>query len=86
MKDPFNSEIQERKIMSKKISKYITVFDYFDKTLIALPATCGGISIISFVSVIGAPVGTASASFSLIFFDYRNGKKIIKNNKKKIET
>ena len=32
----FNSEIQERKIMSKKLSKYIVVFDYIEKTLIAL--------------------------------------------------
>ena len=32
----FNSEIQERKIMSKKLSKHIAVFDYIEKTLIAL--------------------------------------------------
>ena len=43
--------------MSKKISKYIVAFDYFDKTLIVLSETSGGISNISFVSVIGAPVG-----------------------------
>ena len=30
IKDYFNSEIQERKIMSKKLSKYIVAFDYFD--------------------------------------------------------
>ena len=53
--------------MSKKLSKYIAAFDYFDKTLIVLSATSGGISIISFVSVIGAPVGIPSASFSLVF-------------------
>ena len=29
-KDYFNSEIQEKKIMSKKLSKYIAAFDYFD--------------------------------------------------------
>ena len=48
----FNSDIQERKIMSKKISKYIAAFDYIDKTLIVLSATSGGIKIISFTSVI----------------------------------
>ena len=32
----FNSEIQERKTVSKRISKYITAFD---KTLIVLSAT-----------------------------------------------
>ena len=35
--------------------------------LIILSATSGGISIISFASIIGAPVGIASASFSLVF-------------------
>ena len=53
--------------MGKTLSKYIDAFDYFDKTLTALSATSGGVSIISFVSVIGAPVGLASASFSLAF-------------------
>ena len=35
--------------------------------LIVLSATSGGVSIISFASTIGAPVGIASASFTLIF-------------------
>ena len=47
--------------MSKKPSKYIAAFDYIDKTLIFLSATSGGISIISFTSVIGIPAGLASA-------------------------
>ena len=37
----FHSEIQERKIRSKKLSKYIAVFDYIDNFLIALSATSG---------------------------------------------
>ena len=53
--------------MSKKLSKCIAAFYYIDKTLIVLPATSGGISIISFTSVIGIPAGLASASFTLIF-------------------
>ena len=53
--------------MSKKLSKYIAIFYYIDKTLIVLSATSGGISIISFTSVIGVPVGIASASFCLAF-------------------
>ena len=63
--DYFNSEIQERKTMSKKLSKYIAAFDYIDKALIVLPATSGGISIISFTSVTGVPAGIASAFFTL---------------------
>ena len=67
IKDYFNSEIQERKAISKKLSKYIATFGYIDKTLIVLSATSGGVSIISFASVIGAPAGIASASFTLVF-------------------
>ena len=65
LKDYFNSEIQKRKTISKKLSKYIAAFDYIDKTLIVLSATSGGISIIYFTSVIGVPAGLASASFTL---------------------
>ena len=53
--------------MSQKLNKYISAFDYFDKTLIVLSATSGGTSIISFSSVIGAPAGIASASLGLVF-------------------
>ena len=63
----FHEEINQRKLCSKKVNKYVTVFDYIDKVLIVLSATTGGVSIISFTSVVGAPVGIASASFTLIF-------------------
>ena len=63
----FHQEINQRKSYSKKLSKYITAFDYIDKILIVLSATTGGVSIISFTSFVGVPVGIASASFTLIF-------------------
>ena len=63
----FISEVNERKSCSKKLSKYVTAFDYIDKILIILSATTGGVSIISFASIIRVPVGIASASFTLIF-------------------
>ena len=63
----FINEINQRKSYSKKLSKYVTEFDYIDKILIILSATTDGISIFSFTSVIGAPFGIASASFTLIF-------------------
>ena len=44
----------------------MAAFYYFDKTLIVLSVTSGGISIISFPSVIGVPAGIASAIFSLV--------------------
>ena len=67
IKDYFVAEIKERELMSKRLSKYIASFDYFDKSLIVLSVTTGGISIASFATVIGAPVGLASASFCLAF-------------------
>ena len=64
----FHQEINQRKSCSKKLSKYVTTFDYIDKILIVLSATSGGVSIISFTSIVGAPVGIASASLTLFFF------------------
>ena len=52
--------------MSKRLSKYIASFDYFNTSLIALSATSGSISIASFATVIGTPVGASlSITFSL---------------------
>ena len=67
IKDYFIAEIKERELMSKRLSKYIASFDYFDKSLIVLSVTTGSISIASFATVIGAPVGMMSASCSLAF-------------------
>ena len=66
-KDSFNSEIWERKAINKKLSKYIAGFDYIEKTSIVLSATTRRMSIISFTSIIGVPIGITSASFSLVF-------------------
>ena len=52
--------------MRKRLSNYIASFDYLDKSF-DYSATSGSISIASFAIVIGAPVGTASASLSLAF-------------------
>ena len=65
IKDYFVAEIKERELMSKRLSKYIASFEYFVKSLIVLFVTTGSISIASFATVIGAPVGMVSASFSL---------------------
>ena len=63
----FIEEINQRKSCSQKLSKYVTTFDYIDKILIVLSATTRGASIILCTSVVGAPVGISSASFTLIF-------------------
>ena len=57
IKDYFVAEIKERKLMSKRLSKYIASFDYFDKSLIFLLVTTISISVASFATVTGAPVG-----------------------------
>ena len=67
IKDYFNSEIQEKKVIIQKLSKYIATFDYIDKILIVLSVTSGGISIVIGISVIGILAGITRASFTLIF-------------------
>ena len=87
IKDYFITEIKERELMSKRLSKYIASFDYFDKSLIVLSVTTGSISIASFATVIGAPVGMMSASCSLAFSIttgfVKKFLKTIRNKKKK---
>ena len=83
----FIEQINQRKSCSKKLSNYVAVFDYFDQVLIVLSATSGGVSIISFTSIAGAPVGIASTSLTL-FFSLTTGivkrlLNITRNKKKK---
>ena len=82
----FYQEINERKSYIRKLNKYITIFEYIDKILIILSATSRGVSVISFLSIVGVPVGIASASFTLIFSIAKGIIKIllkITRNKKK---
>ena len=60
-------EVNQRKSCSKKLNKYVAVFDYIYQALNALSTTSGGVSVISFTSIIGAPVAIATASFTLIY-------------------
>ena len=70
--------------MSKRPSEYIVFVDYFDKSLIVLSVTSGSISIASFATVIAAPVGIASASFSFEFSIVTGiMKKLLKTRNKK---
>ena len=63
----FYQEINQRRSCSKKLNKYATTFDYIDKILIVLSAASSRVSIISFTSIIVAPVGIVRASLTLIF-------------------
>ena len=67
MKDYFNNEINERKDIIKKLNKYIVSFDYLDQIFIALSASFGTLSIASYATVVGIPVGIAGSSLTLIF-------------------
>ena len=87
IKDYFIAEIRERELMSKNLSKYIASFEYLDKSLIVLSVATGSISIASFATTIGVPVGIISASCSLAFSIttglVKNFLKTIRNKKKK---
>ena len=87
IKDYFVAEIKERELMSKRLSKYIASFDYFDKSLIVLSVATGSISIASFATVIGAPAGIIGAScgftFSITSGFVKKFLKTIRNKKKK---
>ena len=80
----FIDEINQRKSYSKSLSKYVTAFDYIHKILIVLSTTNGGVSICFFNSVIGAPVGIPSVSFTLAF-SFTTGilKKLLSTSRKK---
>ena len=78
----FIEEINQRKSCIKKLSKYVAVVDCIDQALIVLSATSRGISSIG--SIVGAPVGIASASLTL-FFPLTTGivKKLLNITRKK---
>ena len=85
----FIQKINQRKSCSKKLSKCSAIFDYVDQALIVLSATNGGVSIISFTSIVRAPVGIAGASLTLLFsLTTEIVKKLLnirRNKKKKYE-
>ena len=66
IRDYFNNEIKERKDIIKKLNKYLVSFDYLDKIFITLSASFGTLSIASYASIVGLPVGVAGSSLTLI--------------------
>ena len=81
-----NNEINDYFVEESK-ERYIASFDYFDKSLIVFCLTTGSISIASLATVIGTPVGIASASFSFTFL-ISTGivKKLLKQQETKIKS
>ena len=81
MENYFHEGVNQRKLCSKKLSKYVSTFNYIDKVL---DATTGGICIVSHASIVGAPIGIVSAWFTIVF-SLATGitKKLLKTTKKK---
>ena len=79
----FINEITEAKSYSKKLNRYVTIFDYIDKILIILSAKTSGISFIPSTSDMNIS-GIVSASFTL-FFSLLTGivKKLLNMTRKK---
>ena len=46
----FVNDVNQQKVYSKKLSRYVYIFDYVDKSFIVLSATASAVSIISFTS------------------------------------
>ena len=67
IKDYFNLEIKERKETTKKLSKYIVLFDYADKMFITLSASFGTLSLISHATIVDIPVGILRSSLTVLF-------------------
>ena len=64
----FDEEVNQRKSCSKKLNKYVAAFDYIDKVLINCFRCNKWWGIYHFIyECCGAPVGIASASFTLKF-------------------
>ena len=67
IKEYFDNKIKERKDIIKKLNKYIVGFDYLVKLFIALSASFSTLSIASYATVVGSPVGISGSSLTLIF-------------------
>ena len=81
----FNSEINQRKNASKKLSKYVSAFDYIDKIFIVLSATAGGVCIISHATV---DMEISREEFITILKDkdkYEKMKENVRNLSEKLE-
>ena len=74
----------KKKDIMKKLNKYLVSFDYLDKVFITLSASFSTLSIASYASVLGLPVGIAGSSLTLIFtLGMGISKSLLKVTKKK---
>ena len=62
IKEYFDNDIKERRDIIKKLNKYLVSFYYLDKIFITLSASFSMLSIASYATVLGLPVGIAGSS------------------------
>ena len=67
IKDYFDQEIKKQQILIKKLSKYVTGFDYTDKILIVFLTVFSGASIIAHAKDKKRLLGLITSVFSLFF-------------------
>ena len=68
IKDYFDQERKYQQLLTSKLSKYITGFDYADKILIVFLTVFSGTNILAHVKVERQLLGLISTIFSLLFF------------------
>ena len=67
VKDYFESEIKDQQILIKKLSKYITAFDYTDKVLTVFLTVFSGTNIFVHTKDKKRLLGLITSVFSLVF-------------------
>ena len=68
----FINKINERESYSKKLNKYVTIFDYKDTILIVLSSTTRGIPIISFTYYWCTSWNSKCKFYFNLFYNNRN--------------
>ena len=61
----FVNDINQQNAYSKKLSRYVTIFDYLDKILIVLSATTSGVSSASFTLIFSLTTGIVKKLLSI---------------------
>ena len=69
-------EINQNKLMSKKHKKSFKVLNYIDHLLIVISAITGCVSISSFASLVGVPIGITSSAIGLKIYALTAGIKM----------
>ena len=77
IKDYFECEIKDQELLTKKLSKYITCFDYTDKILTVFLTIFSGVNIFSYVkeTEYTGLISSIFSFFSYFLSNYRNNKK-----------